>query len=189
MKKISLREARQVEHREREQRLARDQTLRDAEQSRLQTICDHGANLIAYNKLKSSKLSKLGRTVIQYHHHIEKEEQKRIERIAKERIQALKNDDEEAYMKLIDEAKDTRLTHLLKQTGQFLETLTKSVVDQQNESKGMASFGGNPVIMVKSIKQFLYKQSTNVNNNRMKTKKKLQLQQITIKSRIEFEKK
>jgi ATP-dependent helicase STH1/SNF2 len=156
MKKISLREARQVESQERQQRLARDQTLRAAEQNRLQAICDQGANLIAHNKLKSSKLSKLGRTVIQYHHHVEKEEQKRAERISKERIQALKNDDEEAYMKLIDEAKDTRLTHLLKQTGQFLETLTKSVVDQQNENKGMASFGGNPIITV-SINQWLHR--------------------------------
>jgi ATP-dependent helicase STH1/SNF2 len=43
----------------------------------------------------------------------EKEEQKRIERLAKERLKALKADDEEAYMKLIDTAKDTCITHLL----------------------------------------------------------------------------
>lgn len=148
MKKITLRESRQVESREQQQRETRAQTLHAAEQNRLQTICDQGVNLMAHNKLKSSKLGKLGRTVIQYHHHVAKEEHKRVERIAKERIQALKNDDEEAYMKLIDEAKDTRLTHLLKQTGQFLETLTKSVVDQQNASKGLISFGGNSVMMV-----------------------------------------
>ncbi|KAI8065336.1 SNF2 family N-terminal domain-containing protein [Gilbertella persicaria] len=146
MKKFSLREARHIEAAERQQRQNRYQSLRAAEQSRLSAICEHGANLVAYNKIKESKMTKLGRAVVQYHHHIEKEEQKRTERIAKERIQALKNDDEEAYLKLIDEAKDTRLTHLLKQTGQFLESLTKSVKDQQNESKSMASFGGTSVI-------------------------------------------
>ncbi|KAG2236231.1 hypothetical protein INT48_008591, partial [Thamnidium elegans] len=139
MKKITLKESRHVESMERQQRSNRDQTLRQAQQKRLNEICEHGLHLVAHHKNNESKLSKLGRTVVQYHHHIEKEEQKRVERIAKERILALKNDDEEAYLKLLDEAKDTRLTHLLKQTGQFLESLTKSVVDQQNDSKNMRS--------------------------------------------------
>lgn len=139
MKKITLKESRNVESMERQQRSNRDQTLRQAQQKRLNEICEHGLHLVAHHKNNEIKLSKLGRTVVQYHHHIEKEEQKRVERIAKERILALKNDDEEAYLKLLDEAKDTRLTHLLKQTGQFLESLTKSVVDQQNDSKNMRS--------------------------------------------------
>lgn len=139
MKKITLKDSRHVESMERQQRNNRDQTLRQAQQNRLNEICEHGINLVAYHKTNETRLSKLGKTVIQYHSHIEKEEQKRVERIAKERILALKNDDEEAYLKLLDEAKDTRLTHLLKQTGQFLESLTKSVVDQQNDSKNMRS--------------------------------------------------
>lgn len=139
MKKITLKDSRHVESMERQQRNYRDQTLRQAQQNRLQEICDHGMHLIAHHKANETKMSKLGKSVIQYHTHIEKEEQKRVERIAKERILALKNDDEEAYIKLLDEAKDTRLTHLLKQTGQFLESLTKSVVDQQNDSKNMRS--------------------------------------------------
>lgn len=139
MKKVTLKESRHVESMERQQRTNRDQTLRQAQQNRLNEICEHGIQLITYHKNNENRASKLGKTVIQYHHHIEKEEQKRVERIAKERILALKNDDEEAYIKLLDEAKDTRLTHLLKQTGQFLESLTKSVVDQQNDSKNMRS--------------------------------------------------
>ena len=43
----------------------------------------------------------------QQHFNIEKEEQKRIERTAKQRLQALKANDEEAYLKLLDQAKDT----------------------------------------------------------------------------------
>ncbi|KAI9471946.1 MAG: SNF2 family N-terminal domain-containing protein [Benjaminiella poitrasii] len=138
MKKICLRDSRHVEHVERQQRQLRYQILREAEQNRLHTICEHGSQLIAHGKLKGSKLVKLGYSILQYHQHIEKEEQKRIERIAKERILALKNDDEEAYMKLIDEAKDTRLTQLLKQTDQFLETLAESVIDQQNDNRSKA---------------------------------------------------
>lgn len=135
MKKITLKDSRNVEAMEMAQRKSRDQNIRQLQQNKLNSIIDHGTSLIAHHKNVGHLLNKLGKAVIQHHHHIEKEEQRKLERIAKERIQALKNDDEEAYMKLIDEAKDTRLTHLLKQTGEFLETLTKSVVDQQYESK------------------------------------------------------
>jgi ATP-dependent helicase STH1/SNF2 len=71
--------------------------------------------------------------VLNFHAHTEKEEQKRIERISKERLRALKADDEEAYMKLIDTAKDTRITHLLRQTDTYLDSLAQAVVAQQNE--------------------------------------------------------
>ena len=50
---------------------------------------------------------KLGRSVQALHGWMEKKEAKRIERISKERLKALKAGDEEAYMKVIDSAKDT----------------------------------------------------------------------------------
>ena len=48
-------------------------------------------------------------------------------------MQALKADDKEAYMKLINIAKDTRITHLLGQTDSYLNLLAQAVVAQQNE--------------------------------------------------------
>ena len=62
---------------------------------------------------------------------IEKEEQKRIERTAKQRLQALKANDEETYLKLLGQAKDSRISHLLKQTDGFLNQLASSVKEQQ----------------------------------------------------------
>lgn len=133
MKKQSLREARMTEKIERQQRLNREYREKQKHMDYLQSICDHGRTLVMGQFEHKAKQSKLGRAVLQYHVYIEKEEQKKVERISKERIQALKNDDEEAYMKLIDEAKDTRLTQLLKQTGEFLGSLTLAVKDQQND--------------------------------------------------------
>lgn len=78
---------------------------------------------------------KLGHRLINLHANLEKEEQKRIERNAKQRLQALKANDEEAYIKLLDQTKDTRITHLLKQTNAFLDSLTKAVKDQQSFTK------------------------------------------------------
>ncbi|KAG1503536.1 hypothetical protein G6F54_001614 [Rhizopus delemar] len=133
MKKQSLREARMTEKIERQQRTDRERREKQKHLDYLQTVCDHGRNLVNFQLNHKAKQNKLGRAVLQYHQHIEKEEQKRAERISKERIRALKNDDEEAYMKLIDEAKDTRLTQLLKQTGVFLDSLTMAVKEQQND--------------------------------------------------------
>ncbi|CDS03051.1 hypothetical protein LRAMOSA00453 [Lichtheimia ramosa] len=133
LKRQSLREARVTERIERQQRIDRENQKKQKHMEQLQIICDHGRNLIAAQRAWQAKQNKLGRAVLQYHQHVEKEEQKKAERISKERIRALRNDDEEAYMKLIDEAKDTRLTQLLKQTDAFLESLTKAVVDQQND--------------------------------------------------------
>ncbi|KAJ4303148.1 transcriptional regulator [Kalmusia sp. IMI 367209] len=77
------------------------------------------------------RLQKLGRTMITTHQNIEKEEQKRVERTAKQRLQALKSNDEETYLKLLGQAKDTRISHLLKQTDGFLKQLSASVKAQQ----------------------------------------------------------
>nr|5HZR_A Chain A, SNF2-family ATP dependent chromatin remodeling factor like protein [Thermothelomyces thermophilus ATCC 42464] len=57
-----------------------------------------------------------------------------IERTAKQRLQALKANDEEAYLKLLDQAKDTRITHLLRQTDGFLKQLASSVRAQQRQA-------------------------------------------------------
>lgn len=141
MKKLSLRDSRTLEAIERQQRLERHQREQQRHLDTLQQICDHGRNLLTAHRSWQAKQSKLGRAVVQFHQHIEKEEQKKAERLSKERINALKNDDEEAYMKLIDEAKDTRLTQLLKQTGSFLESLSKAVVDQQNDHRVAVTAG------------------------------------------------
>jgi ATP-dependent helicase STH1/SNF2 len=54
-----------------------------------------------------------------------------VERTAKQRLQALKANDEETYLKLLGQAKDSRISHLLKQTDNFLKQLAASVKEQQ----------------------------------------------------------
>ena len=68
------------------------------------------------------------------HQTVEKDELKKLERTAKQRLQALKANDEEAYLKLLDKTKDHRITHLLNQTNQFLDTLANQVRAQQAEA-------------------------------------------------------
>jgi ATP-dependent helicase STH1/SNF2 len=47
-------------------------------------------------------------------------------------LKALKVDDEEAYMKLINTVKDACITHLLRQTDLYLDSLAQAVIAQQD---------------------------------------------------------
>ncbi len=133
MKRQSMRDARITDRLEKQQREDRRRRQKQTHLDYLTSIINHRLEMQTWHRTHQGKQLKFGRAVLAFHSQIEKEEQKRIERISKERIKALKNDDEEAYRKLIDEAKDTRITHLLKQTDSYLDSLAQAVVAQQND--------------------------------------------------------
>ncbi len=134
MKKQSLREARITEKLEKEQRVARETREQKKHTDYLQTVLNHGREIVNAALAQKSKMQKLGRMMQAQHMNIEKEEQRRVERTAKQRLAALKSNDEEAYLALLDQAKDTRITHLLKQTDGFLTQLAQSVKQQQRKA-------------------------------------------------------
>src|SRR3984957_3927063 len=128
-RKPTIRDARMTEQLERKQRVDRERRAKHKHIEQLLVICDHGHDVIAVNRAAQDNVLRLGRAVQSIHAITEKEEQKRIERISKERLKALKAEGEEAYT-----AKDTRIIHLLRQTDAYLDSLAQAVVAQQNES-------------------------------------------------------
>ncbi|KAH9921336.1 SNF2 family N-terminal domain-containing protein [Fomitopsis serialis] len=132
-RKPTIRDARMTEQLERKQRVDRERRAKQKHVEQLSVICAHGREVVAASRSAQDRIVRLGKAVLSLHSHTEKEEQKRIERISKERLKALKADDEEAYMKLIDTAKDTRITHLLRQTDTYLDSLTQAVMEQQED--------------------------------------------------------
>jgi ATP-dependent helicase STH1/SNF2 len=131
MKKQTIWEARITEKLEKEQRDARESKEKKKQIDQIQAILHHSAEIKKNADNQRIRLQKLGRLMQSHHQHIEKEEQKRIERTAKQRLQALKANDEETYLKLLGQAKDSRISHLLKQTDGFLSQLAASVKAQQ----------------------------------------------------------
>ena len=130
-KKMYLHEARMTEKLEKQQRDARETKEKEKLTEYFQAITQHGTEIRKLAEAQRARVQKLGRLMLAQHQHIEKEEQKRIERTAKQRLQALRNDDEETYLKLLGQAKDSRISHLLKQTDGFLSQLAASVKQQQ----------------------------------------------------------
>lgn len=144
MKKQSVREARITEKLEKQQRDARENREKKKHVDFLRAICNHRADILNTAETQKTKAHKLSKVMHSQHYNIEKEEQKRIERTAKQRLQALKANDEEAYMKLLDQAKDTRITHLLRQTDGFLRQLASSVKVQQRQAAEKYGEDGGP---------------------------------------------
>ncbi|KAI0296669.1 SNF2 family N-terminal domain-containing protein [Russula brevipes] len=134
VRKPAIRDTHMTENLERKQRVDRERRAKQKHVEQLGIICAHGREVLAVNRAAQDRAIRLGKAVLSFHTLAEREEQKRIERISKERLKALKADDEEAYMKLIDTAKDTRITHLLKQTDTYLDSLAQAVLAQQTEN-------------------------------------------------------
>ncbi|KAK4174438.1 putative SNF2 family ATP-dependent chromatin-remodeling factor snf21 [Triangularia setosa] len=134
MKKQNVREARITEKLEKQQRDARIHKERKKHVDYLQAVFNHRNEILGNAQTQRNHSQKLNRLMFAHHFNIEKEEQKRMERTAKQRLQALKANDEEAYLKLLDQAKDTRITHLLRQTDGFLHQLASSVRAQQRQA-------------------------------------------------------
>lgn len=133
-RKQSMREPRLIEKAVKEHRAhAKHAQSRKSNDEFLRKLSNAVTKTINDGKLQQQKMARVAKVVSQYHTSAEKEEQKRQERLAKERIKALRADDEAAYLRLIDQEKDTRLTHLLKQTDEFLDNLTAKVEAQQQD--------------------------------------------------------
>jgi len=131
VKKQSLREARITEKLEKQQRDAHENKEKKKHNDFLRSAMQHAEDVKNSANQQRQRIQKLGRIMVQTHANIEKEEQKRIERTAKQRLQALKANDEETYLKLLGQAKDSRISHLLGQTDGFLKQLANSVKAQQ----------------------------------------------------------
>ena len=131
VKKQSLREARITEKLEKQQRDAAETKEKKKHMDFIRSITQHADEIRNSAHAHKARVQKLGRMMMNTHSNIEKEEQKRIERTAKQRLQALKANDEETYLKLLGQAKDSRISHLLKQTDGFLDQLAASVKAQQ----------------------------------------------------------
>ena len=132
-KKQTLKEARLTERLEKQQKLEIERKKRLKHQEFLNAILAHSKEFKEFHRTGQSRTSKVNKNVMAYHNNAEREEQKRQERLEKERMRLLMAEDEEGYKKLIDEKKDKRLAHLLQQTDEYIGSLTSLVKEHQAE--------------------------------------------------------
>jgi ATP-dependent helicase STH1/SNF2 len=132
---VTKQTARLAEELEKQQYLEKQKIELAKRLQKVERILSKSEDIRIAREEKLIKKSSFARSITQLHTQIEKEEGKKLGKNARQRLQALKANDEEAYLKLLDQTKDTRITHLLKQTNQFLDSLAKAVQTQQTEAK------------------------------------------------------
>ena len=140
-KRTALTDAQITRRLETEQRRAREDKEKTKQRDQLEAIKRNSIIVREERGGRRQRITRLGRVGQGHHTQVEKEEQKRVERTAKQRLQALKNDDEATYLKLLGQAKDSRISHLLGQTNGFLKQLAASVKQQQRSN--VQRYGGD----------------------------------------------
>jgi len=126
---------------EREMRDTKEKKAKTKQRQHLDSIALHAREIHETGVEKKQRHTKIGKLMVTCQQRIEIEEQRRIERTAKQRLQALKNDDEATYLKLLGQAKDSRISHLLQQTDGFLGQLAASVKQQQRNAVARERYG------------------------------------------------
>jgi len=134
-KRQGLREARATEKLEKQQKMEAERRRRQKHQEYLTAVLQHGKDMKEFHRNNQGKIVRINKAVMLHHANAEREQKKEQERIEKERMRRLMNEDEEGYRKLIDQKKDKRLAFLLQQTDEYILNLTEMVKVHKTEQK------------------------------------------------------
>uniref|UniRef100_F1KQF2 Transcription activator BRG1 n=1 Tax=Ascaris suum TaxID=6253 RepID=F1KQF2_ASCSU len=134
-KRQSLREARVTEKLEKQQKVEQERRRRQKHTDLLQAIVQHAKEFKEFHRNNQVKQTKVKKAVLTYHANNEKERKKDEQKNERMRMQKLMQEDEEGYRQLLDEKKDKRLVYLLKQTDEYVESLTGLVKQHQATEK------------------------------------------------------
>ncbi|KAK4523390.1 hypothetical protein GAYE_PCTG52G1285 [Galdieria yellowstonensis] len=97
----------------------------------LASFMEHVRNFREFHNIVSNMQHRMAREVEKYHKEKAREEERRQKKAQQERLKALKENDEEAYFKLLQNTKNTRLMQLLRQTDIYLAQIGAQVRRQK----------------------------------------------------------
>lgn len=100
----------------------------------LDKVIQHSKDFKEWHLARGQKAKKVARSVVTYHNNQEKRLQQQREREEKERMRALKANNEEEYLKLLEKTKNERLQQLLSQTNEYLDKIS-ALVKKEKETR------------------------------------------------------
>jgi SNF2 family DNA or RNA helicase len=139
--KQSRREVKQFETRQRKLQAQREGELKAKHTKYLKAVLHHQRSFKDFHKKRSTEAGKCARAV---KHELEtriKQAQQNENKTERARLKALKDNDMDAYMKLVQEAKNERLDYLLKQTDEYLASIN-NLIKAQSASSADGGEGG-----------------------------------------------
>uniref|UniRef100_A0A0X3P6Q3 Putative global transcription activator SNF2L2 n=1 Tax=Schistocephalus solidus TaxID=70667 RepID=A0A0X3P6Q3_SCHSO len=132
-KKQNLREARYTEKLERQMKHEQDKRRRQKHQEFINAVLSHGRDFREFHRSVNNKLTKVNKAVL----NADRDRRREQQRIDRERMRRLMEEDDTGYRNLIDEKKNKRLHYLLTQTDEFIDNLSKLVKDHKREQNKM----------------------------------------------------
>jgi SNF2 family DNA or RNA helicase len=101
----------------------------------LKTVLLHQRDFVGFHKAKRQDLARLSKGAKHHHDEIASRANREEDRNERMRLKALRSNDMEAYMKLVEETKNKRLQYLLNQTDEYLNSIKKLIKSQTDEGK------------------------------------------------------
>jgi hypothetical protein len=132
-KRQNKRESKTLEKSWKEKQGVRDGVKRRNNMAFSKAALGHRDEFLRFHKSKRSECAKLGRAVRAQLESVETKKEKQEGKAEARRLQALKENDMESYMQLVQETKNSRLKHLLDQTDDYISTINRMVQAQRME--------------------------------------------------------
>lgn len=146
---------------------------RDARRKRqawMNAMVDHLNKFRSYHRdVVKRGVRAVNKAVLKYHEEVAKNTSRAEREAEKARIQKLKDDDEEGYLELVRQTKNTRLLELLDQTDKYLrelgavvkeERVKSGVVEYENDSSAKQGGRKNYYEIAHAIKEEVHTQSS-----------------------------
>lgn len=130
-KRQNKRESKTLEKTWREKQGLRDGIKRRNNMAFSKAALSHRDEFLRFHRAKRSDCAKLGRAARQQLESVETKKEKQEGKAEARRLQALKENDMESYMALVQETKNSRLKHLLDQTDDYISTINRMVQAQR----------------------------------------------------------
>ena len=127
----SLKEIRDFNKMERKRAFERSKTLRSRLKGFVANVLDHTDKFTRFHKKKRNRLRRIAREIRGANIAKQQKSLRDEERIERQRLRALKENDMKAYMDLMRETKNERLHHLLRETESYLKGLGRLIAEQK----------------------------------------------------------
>lgn len=173
-RKKSKRDMKAFEKEQMRMKQGQDEIRKRKQSDFLKAIMNHRDEFLRFYKEKRMDSTRVARLCKQHVDILESKRDKEIQKAEQMRLQALKQNDMEAYSKLVDETKNERLRFLLQETDSFIQTIQNKLQAQREQGtqdeemraseeaalKGTSLMGTNAVsnVIIRNTK------ATNVSN-------------------------
>ncbi|KAL6003451.1 hypothetical protein ACLOJK_023681 [Asimina triloba] len=129
------RRIKQLERLEQKMKEERQKRVRERQKEFFSEIETHKEKMEDYFKIKRERWKGVNRFVKEFHKRKERSHREKIDRIQREKINLLKNNDVEGYLRMVQDAKSDRVKQLLKETEKYLQQLGAKVLESKTMTR------------------------------------------------------